>query len=219
MENENLNPQKSPEEKIEETSLTPVVSGRVSVKPKSEGKKIVETFFKGDLESVKRSIWRDVVVPTIKDMLWSTLERAGRGLIYGDSERYSRSDRDRDSARARQVDFTAYSRRPERPRDRDRDPYYDANDIYDYGELRFEFDRGPDGGEWEARKDAENVRANMADICAEYRWVSVAQMFELAGLPKKYTDRDWGWTNVDNARIERGRNCYILRLDRPRPIK
>lgn len=217
MENENLNLQKSPDEKIEEGSLAPVVSGRVTVKPKSEGKKIVETFFKGDLNSVKKSIWRDVVVPTIKDMLWSTLERAGRGLIYGDSERYSRSERDRNSDRARQVDFTAYSRRPERPRERD--PYYDSNDIYDYGELRFEFDRGPNGGEYEARKDAESVLARMEEVCADYRWVSVAQMFELAGLPRKYTDRDWGWTDVRNATIERGRNCYILKLDRPRPIK
>lgn len=206
-----------PEEKIGEMNLAPIVTGKVSVKPKSEGKKIFETFFKGNLDTVRRGVWGDVIVPTIMDMLWSALERAGRGLIYGDSDGYSRRDRDRDSVRATRVDFTAYSKR-DRDRRRDRDVYDDmTKDVYDYGEVRFEYDRGPNGYSREdARRDAERVLAKMEDTIDEYHWISVGQMFDLIRVPRKYTDSNWGWRDLRDASVVNGRNCYILKLPKPR---
>lgn len=207
------------DEKIGESNLAPVVSGKVSVKPKSEGRKLIETFFKGNLDTVRRGVWSDVVVPTIMDMLWSALERAGRGLIYGDNDGYSRRDRDRDSVRATRTDFTAFSKRDrDRRRDYDRDSYYDTQDVYDYGEVRFEYDRGPGGQSREdARRDAERVLAKMEDTVDEYRWISVGQMFDLIRVPRKYTDSNWGWRDLRGASIVNGRNCYILRLPKPHP--
>lgn len=210
--------EKSPDEKIGETSLAPVVTGKVSVKPKSEGKKILETFFKGNLDTVRRGVWLDVVVPTVMDMLWSALERAGRGLIYGDNDGYSRRDRDRGSIPSTRVDFTAYSKRDRDRRRDDRDTYSDAaSDVYDYGEVRFEYDRGPDEYSREdARRDAERVLAKMEDTIDEYRWISVGQMFDLIRVPRKYTDSNYGWRDLRNAGITTGRNCYILKLPKPR---
>lgn len=208
-------PVEQPEKDI---SLKPVVKGSVSVKQKGGGEKLLETFFKGSVETVKKGVWRDVVVPTIRDLIWSAFERAGRGLIYGDDDRYYRDSGPRGSTRAREVDFTAFSNKSRSAGSRSGYDDYDSSSVYDYGELRFEFDRGPNGRpEYVARRDAEEVLTNMLEICQEYGWVSVANMFELAKLPKKYTDRDYGWRELRNYSIERGRNCYILKLDRPRP--
>lgn len=209
--------QKSPDEKIGEATLAPVVSGKVIVKEKSEGKKLLETFFKGNIEAVRKGVWEDVIVPTVMDMLWSGLERAGRGLIYGDDDRSRRSrDRDRDSVRATRVDFTSYSSK--RDRDRDRDTYADRNDVYDYGEVRFEYDRGPDGRRREdARRDAERVLAEMERTIEDRHWISVAQMFDLCRMPRRYTDCEWGWRDIRSATIGTGHGCYILKLPRPEP--
>lgn len=216
-----LNEKKTPDEKIEEPTLAPVVTGKVSIKQKSEGRKLMETFFKGNLEQVKRGVWWDVVVPTVMDLLWNALERAGRGLIYGDSDRGYTRDRDRGSSAARPVDFTAFSKR-----DRDQDRYRrdnrccDPTDVYDYGELRFEYTRDPAGqSAYTARRNAEKVLASMEEVCDSYKWVSVAQMLELAGLEefKKWTDRDWGWRDLRGAEIIGGHSCYILKLTRPKP--
>lgn len=214
-------PQKSPDGKIGEEVLEPIIKGRASVKPKSEGRKLFETFFKGNLETVRRGVWFDVVVPTVMDMLWSTLERAGRGLIYGDGDRYTGRDRERGSVPATRVDFTAYSKRRDRDRGySERDSRYDTQDVYDYGEVRFEFDRGANGYTREdARRDAERVLARMQDIVEENRWISVAQLFNLIKLPTKYTDRDWGWEDLRGSSVVMGHYCYILRLPKPRPYR
>lgn len=206
------------EQEEKDISLKPVVKGSVSVKQKGSGEKLLETFFKGSVETVKKGVWRDVVVPTIRDLIWSAFERAGRGLIYGDDDRYYRDSSPRGSTRAREVDFTAFSNKNRSAGSRSGYDDYDSSSVYDYGELRFEFDRDPNGRpEYVARRDAEEVLTNMLEICQEYGWVSVANMFELAKLPKRYTDRDYGWRELRNYSIERGRNCYILKLDRPRP--
>ena len=199
MENEEV--KNSGEEKKEE-SLKPVVQGKVSVKKKSEGRKFMETFFQGDLDKVSTSIWSDVVVPMIRDMLWGALERAGRGIIYGDFESRSRRDNDNNSIRARQVDFTRYSK----PRDRKYD-YERSEDVYNYGELVIE-----------SRRDAEAILDRMNELLDSYRWVSVAQLYELANLSSKYTDRNYGWRDLRDAYITTTRGGYLIKLPRPRPF-
>jgi hypothetical protein len=203
-EEKELNPKKSPDEKSQETPLAPVVTGKAEVRKKSEAKKLAETLFKGDLTQVRRSLWKDVIIPAFQDTLWSMLERAGRGLIFGDSEPRRRRDDER-GIPARQIDFTRYSRRPEREERRYEDP--DRKDLYDYGYIWFEYER-----------DAEAVLMSMKDILRGYGWVSVAQTFELSGNTSKYTDRDFGWRDLRDTDIVRARDGgYMLRLPRPRP--
>lgn len=199
------------EEKSEkaEEALAPVVTGKVTVKKKSEGKKLLETFFKGDCTKVRDSVWLDVMLPAARDMLWGMVERAVRGLIYGETDS-DRRDRDRGSIRARQVDFTRYSGR-DRDRDRDRRRDYDRDsydsDIYDYGEVRLEL-----------RRDAEATLDRMRELVDRYGWVSVAQLYELINERGRYTDRNYGWRDLHDAYIDPVRNGYAIKLPRPRPL-
>lgn len=202
MENEE---QKIPgEEKSEEQHLAPVVSGKVSIKKKTEGQKFLENFFRGDLTQVGSGIWSDVIVPRIRDILLAAWEGAGRGLIMGDFDRDDRRGSDRNSVPARQVDFTRYSKqRPERRIDY----YRDMEDVYNYGEITME-----------TRRDAEATLDRMHELLETYRWVSVAQLYELTGLPSKYTDRNYGWRDLHDAYITSTRGGYLIKLPRPRPL-
>lgn len=202
---ENETPKNPREEKTEEPHLAPVVSGKVSIKKKTEGQKFLETFFKGDVTQVGSGIWSDVIVPRIRDILLAAWEGAGRGLIMGDFDGGDRRGSDRNSVPARQVDFTRYSKRPERRVDY----YRDMEDVYNYGEITVE-----------TRRDAEAILDRMNELIDTYHWVSVAQLYELSGLPSKYTDRNYGWRDRDlhDAYITTVRTGYMIKLPRPRPI-
>ena len=210
-EEKELNLKKIPDEKNEEPVLAPVVTGKAEVKKKSEAKKFAETLFKGDIAQVKKSLWKDVIIPALQDTLWSMLERAGRGLIFGDSEPRRKSDER--GIPARQIDFTRYSRRPER---RYEEPLRtDRDDVYDYGCIWFEYEA-----------DAEDLRRSMRDILRTYGWVSVGQMLELSGQIKRedvksvYNDRDFGWEDLRDTDITRARGGgWYLRLPRPKPAR
>ena len=201
---ENEIPKNPREEKSEETRLAPVVSGKVTLKKKSEGQKFIETFFKGDLSQVGSGIWFDVIVPRIRDILLAAWEGAGRGLIMGNFDRDDRKGGDRNSIPARQVDFTRYSKRP----DRRIYDYRDMEDVYNYGEITME-----------TRRDAEATLDRMYELLDNYKWVSVAQLYELSGLPSKYTDRNYGWRDLHDAYITSTRNGYLIKLPRPRPFE
>lgn len=194
----------TPEEKKEEKALAPVVSGKATIKKKSEGRKFIESFFQGDANHIGQSVLENVVVPAIKDMIWNSLERAVKGLLYGDFSS-SRSS-ERNSIPARQVDFTRYSDRRRRDdyRDRERD------DIYDYGEIFLA-----------ERRDAEAVLDRVNELLDRYQWVSVAQLYELAGLRGRYTDHNYGWRERDrrDIYITTTRGGFLIKMPRPRPFE
>jgi len=179
------------------------VAGKANIKKKSEGKKFLEAMFQGDLTSIKDSIVDNVFVPAMKELIWNTIERAVKGLMYGDFS--SSRSVERNSIPARQIDFTRYSDR------RRRDDYRDQsrNDIYDYGEVFLE-----------DRKDAEALLDRIYELLDKYQWVSVAQLYELAGLRGLYTDHNYGWRDKDrrDIYITTTRGGYLVKMPRPRPF-
>ena len=204
-ENKDLTPKKSPDENSEKPSLAPVVTGKVVMKKKSEFRKLLETLFKGDLNTVKQSIWEDIIVPAFQDTLYNMLDGASRGMIFGGRNEPRRRRDDERGIPARQVDFTRYSKRPEREERRSRDDET-RQDLFNYGYIWFEY-----------KSDAEAVLASMADICKTYKFVSVRQLFELSGVKTVWTDRDYGWPDLIDADIVRSRDGgWLLKLPRPR---
>ena len=62
------------------------------------------------------------------------------------------------------------------------------------------------------RGDAEEVLSEMLEILEHFEVVSVADLFDLAGFSFKYTDEKYGWTNLQDARVERVCGGYTIRL-------
>ena len=65
---------------------------------------------------------------------------------------------------------------------------------------------------------AVDVLNQMDDSIAEYQVVSVADFYDLVGLPAPYTGNNYGWTDLSSAKIVGVRDGYIIRLPRAVPI-
>lgn len=70
------------------------------------------------------------------------------------------------------------------------------------------------------RGDAERVLARLEDIIYKNRYVSLLDFYDLTGQPTRSTDSNYGWTNLDRARVDRlrGDNGYIIHFPSPMPI-
>jgi len=64
-------------------------------------------------------------------------------------------------------------------------------------------------------QQAEYLLANVIDLHNRYRMVTVADLYEAAGLSPAPSDGSYGWTSVDGARISQQRGGYVLEMPRP----
>ena len=68
------------------------------------------------------------------------------------------------------------------------------------------------------RRDAEEILNYMGDLIDEYRFVTVADLYDLIGVSGNYTDNKYGWTDISNAEIVRVRDGYVIRLPKIRKL-
>lgn len=175
-----------------------VVAGKVRTKKKSEMSKFKDVFIAEDAQNVKSYIFMDVLVPAVKKAI-SDIVRDGIDMIlYGDTKRSSRS------SNSSYVSYRDYSNR-----DRDRrDDRRTVRTGFDFEDIIFE-----------TRGDAEEVRSLMDELLDQYQVVSVADLYDLAGMSSPYTANKYGWTNLRNAEVVRVRDGYMLKLPKALPIK
>lgn len=184
------------EEKKERVSNKPVVKGKVKIKKEPLSRKFSDVFLSDSVENVKSYVIFDVIVPGIRDLLSSMITNGTDMLIYGNSrgrvsggrkgldrENYSRISRGSNIGR---------SEGPVRANPRNR---YSYNDII-----------------FDSRADAREVLDCMGDILDRFKMVSVADFYELAKAEEceTYTDRKYGWFNLDTAEIIRDRDGYRI---------
>lgn len=174
-----------------------VVTSVARVKNKSAMRKFADVFIAEDVANVKRYILLDVIVPAVKKAISDTVDM----ILYpggGGRRREGRSN-------ASYVDYSKYARRDD---DRDRDHRRSRN-SYGFREVILD-----------SRGEAEKVLRGMDDIMDMYQMVRVADMYDLAGISPDYTDHDYGWTNIQNAKIVRLSNgSYTIEMPRAIPIK
>ena len=60
--------------------------------------------------------------------------------------------------------------------------------------------------------------SELLNIIAGYNLVTVSEYYGIVNQPTRYTDERYGWTNLDNARVVRVRDGYMIKLPRPLPI-
>ena len=71
----------------------------------------------------------------------------------------------------------------------------------------------------ETRAEAEEVMDRLFDLIARYEQVTVSDLYSLVGATAKYTDENWGWTDLRGSKVERIRNGYLLDLPRTEFLK
>jgi hypothetical protein len=182
-----------------------VTSGEAIRKKKSLRKQLKETFIAGDLKSSIRYVSFDILLPTLRDMLWEAGSGGIEKLIFGDSRR--RGSTPPQSGPTGYVSYNRYSMGGGRASGPQRAMSRAARARHDFDEIVLE-----------SRPEAEEVIDRLFDLVSRYETATVADLYELVGLPSNHTDHKWGWMDLRGTGVSRVRDGYMLDLPDPLPV-
>lgn len=182
----------STEKKVEK-----VVKGTAKIRKKSELSKFTDNFISEDAGKVKSYIFMDVLLPALKKLVSDVVTDGIDMILYGETGRTKKSS----SSTGQYVSYSSYS-----SRDRDRTRYSSDSNR---GRMNL------DDIEFERKSDADNVLTQMDEIIDRYGTVSVADLYDLAGLVAPHTATRYGWTNISSAEPMRTRHgAWVIKFPR-----
>ena len=171
-----------------------VVTGTAKTRKKSEAQKFASAFLPDDVTSVKSYIFKDVIIPGVKNAIADVVSI----MLFGEAGRIG--------GRKNNGSKVSYNR------------YYDdrRDDRREYGRPRSAGGIDYDDIIFETRADAELVLDQLEAVINQYQVASVADLYDLAGItpPRGYTTNKYGWTDSRSAKVARIRDGYILQLPR-----
>ena len=184
---------KNQSQEVPQRRAEKVITGGVTQRRKSGIDKLGSIFLAGDVEDVKEYIIEDVLIPTIKRAFYDIICN-GMGMMLGERN----PNKGNQSSR---VSYRSYYDRPDERKSRNNSNQSRLN--YGYKDLIFD-----------NRGDAEVVLEQMFELLDRYDAVSIADLFDLVGESSNYTDNKYGWTNLEDARVQPVRGGYIIQLPR-----
>ena len=189
----------------ERKKVDKVIHGTAKVKKKSEIRKFADNFISEDVDSVKTFVVRDVIIPSVIDLVEDIVVGGIRTLLRGDSGRRDSRDRRSYSGSPSYINYSRYS---------------DRRDDRSYRDNQTRRGYGYDDIVVNSRADAEAVIEQMDGIVDTYGMVSVADLYDLVGMSSNYTDNNYGWTNIRNAEPVRLRDGgWMIKMPKAIPIK
>lgn len=190
----------SPNKETEERKpLDKVISGEVVRRKKGFGAKIKETFTGDDPNSVGSYVFFEVVVPAIKATLSDAVSQGVERMLFGTSSGRSSANRSGGTSYTPYNRMSRPSRESERPSGREVSSRSRATHNFDEIIL-------------DSRGEAEEVLDRLTDLIRNFGVASVSDLYDLVGISKDYTDDNWGWTNLREARVRRIREGCLLEL-------
>lgn len=181
----------------EQKKVEKVVAGKVTAKPKRGLAKFVETFFAEDMHKVKDYVVKDVILPTIKDTIWTVIARGSERMLYGEAG-HSPKNSKLPFINYNGLFKTSTTPAPAAP---------STGSQYSVDNIILE-DRG----------DAERVLTAMNAHIAQFGEVSISTLYEFIGEPiGDFMSTRWGWRSLNTAGIMRTSNGGY-KLDLPRPV-
>lgn len=181
----------------EKKKVEKIVTGSVRTKKKGEMSKFKDVFISEDMSNVKSYIIMDVLIPAAKKAISDIVSNGIDMLLYGETRGR------KSSVNASYVSYRDYSSK----RDDRRSSATRSRNVFDYDEIIFD-DRG----------EAEDVITRMGELLDTYGVVSVADMYDLAGLTCDFTFNRYGWTSIRTAEVRRTSDGYTIKLPRPLAI-
>lgn len=163
-----------------------VVSGATTKRKRSLLKRFADIFLTEDVGDVKTYLIYDVLVPAIKENIVDLINSAAGMLFFGEA---SRRPRKAANGTGSKINYGGYFNSGER---REKMPNYSRSRIaHNFDDVIFE-----------TRGEAELVLDGMLEILnSEYKQVTVADFYDLAGMSTTFTDNKYGWTDLRGARV------------------
>ncbi len=195
----------------EKPKLGGSIQGGVSLKRKTPGQRFTETFLNnGDVKTIGQTILLDVIVPALKEMIFSAGRDALSMFLWGDTRASNKGGLKAGGGIVR--DYTSYSSSlVSRSSNRDRIGVSRLEDSPRYNNLVFE-----------VRGDAENILWNMREYINTYDSIQIVRLYELireqtgVDIPMTAQDAKYGWSDLTQAYVRQVRGGYLL--DLPNPI-
>lgn len=178
---------------IPEKRREPVVSGSATVQKKTGFSKFANSIIAEDMRSVGLWIVSDVIVPSVKKVIYDVITNGADMMLYG------RASGPRSSSTISKVSYGSYYQKP-----------------YGSEPLR----AGSNGGAFnydnivfDNRGDAEAVLTGLEDLLDQFEVVTVSDLYELADVASpSYTANQYGWTSLKGASVIRCRDGYLIKL-------
>lgn len=179
-----------------EKRVQKVVSGKVTTR-RNDVRKFTDIFISEDAANVKSYVIMDVIVPAFKKLVYDIFTDGIDMILYGGSGGGGRKK----TSSGNKISYRSYY--DDRREDRRESSYRDRK-RFDYDDIEFE-----------SRVEAEAVRNEMMDCTERYGMVSVADMYDMAGLSAPYTSSNFGWTSIRTSEVKRVRGGkYVIELPR-----
>lgn len=192
------NSDKSREEKkaVEPKKPKPVLSQ----KPKQikKQKKMTDILDTDDVNSVASYVWKDVVIPNVKKLLYEMVTKGMSMLLHVDEKPKASSSKTN----------VSYSKYYDKDDDRRNSAMVTRKAGFDYDDILYQ-----------TANDAESVLDTLYAILEQYDVVSVADLYEQSDLPNdNYMANRYGWESLKGTRVMRVRDGYVLTLPKARPL-
>jgi hypothetical protein len=187
---------KQPEKQIEK-----VVTGEVVQKPKTIGRKFKDIFFGGDFKVATKYVAADVLLPALRNLIVDMTSKGIERVVYGES-----SYRQRNINYPPRIQYNNPIHRtlPADPRSRGYLPGQQHMPRSDRREINDVI--------LASRAEAELVVERLVDVIDKYEVASLADYYDLLGLPTTHVDNKWGWTFLNNIDIRQVRDGYLIEL-------
>lgn len=189
---------------------TKKIKGPVKIKKSGALKQFWSGFIVDDLGTAKDYVVSEILVPYAKKIVKEILDSTLDSVFYGNNTPRSRDSAGNRAAYPNYNSYTSYSYRYG----------LNNNDTYAQNDRRAYMRPYADLGQiiMRDRQDAVNCLDCMQDTINNYGTVTVADVYDYIGVQSRYTDRDYGWTQLNTARIEGTRDGFALVLPQPRPL-
>jgi len=176
-----------------------VIQGSAVKKKRSLGRRFFDIFIDENVGDVKSYLIYDVLVPAVKENIAELINSAVSMLFFGEASRRV-VRRQGGNGTGSKVNYGGFfngnGQRTERL------PHGRSRIAHDFEDIAFE-----------SRGEAEMVLDGMMEILNEYKQVSVADFYDLAGVSTEFTDNKYGWTDLRGCRVtgspSRG---YVIQL-------
>ena len=198
--------EKPKNKKEKEKEVVKVVSNEVIQLKVPLGRRFKNLFLGADAGGVARYLTNDVLMPAMRNLIVDATNKGMERMVYGEV-----SHRPRSTPGHPRVSYQSPVNR--RPRDRgtmlpDQPPYSRQQRPPDSGDIIIA-----------SREEAELVLERLIDITDKYEIASMADFYELLGLPNTFIDNKWGWSSLRHVEVHQVREGYLIDLPNPEPIQ
>lgn len=184
-------------DKPDDKKVDAIVQGKK--KKRSSMTKFTDVFVEEDIATVKESILKDVIIPGAKEIIANTVTDTINMILFGGDARAS------GRSKSRSGNFVHYES-------------MNRNNTISKSNKRRRTGYAYDDVVLESRGEAEEVIDNLYELLDVYGVVSIADLYDLAGLETRHTDNNYGWDDLTGTHITRlGRDEYMVKM--PKPIQ